>query len=301
MIVEWIRHRLTPAHRPLRQMGYLRELIATDARRRRNRRAWAPHLRNTRQVILDCAARLDAWDTVVVVGAGLASDLPLTPLALTFRRVVLVDLMFMPSVRVAALRMGSVELAPCDVTGVVEAVRTLPRGAPLPEPCARIPALDSASLVISCNVLSQLPLLPCRWLEKRHGIAPEDLEPFRRALIVDHLRALKAARCPVCLITDTERQEMTADRPTAAEDLLHGVEPEVEGTAWWWRIAPRPEESWLHDIRHRVIGGWMTGYTVPQDTPPDLAPDPHPADDHGHAGRGGAPRPRSGPPGPGSG
>ncbi|MBB5087585.1 hypothetical protein HNR56_002284 [Roseospira marina] len=293
MIVEWIRHRLTPAPRSLRQMGYLRELIATDARRRRNRRAWAPHLRATHHIILDRAVRLDRWDTVVVIGAGLASDVPLEPLALLFRRVVLVDLLFMPSVRVSGLRMGPVELMPCDVTGVVEAVRTLPRGAALPTPNAAIPAIESADLVVSCNVLSQLPLLPCRWLERQHGRAPEELEAFRRALVADHLRALAAVPCPVCLVTDTERQEMTGDRPTAAEDLLHGVEPEVDGPAWWWRIAPRPEESWRHDVRHRVVGGWLRGYAVPEETPADLAPAASGVTDQtrghalGHGGRAG--------------
>jgi len=258
-------------------MGYLRDLIATDARRRRNRRAWEPHLRATHHGILECAARLERWDTVVVVGAGLARDVPLLPLALAFRRVVLVDLMFMPSVRVAALRMGAVELIPWDVTGVVEAVRTLPKGAPLPEPRAIIPEIESADLVVSCNVLSHLPLVPCRWLEAHHSFAPAALESFRRDVIASHLRALEAAPCPVCLVTDTERQEMTAERPTAAEDLLHGVEPEVDGPAWWWRVAPRPEESWLHDIRHRVVGGWLRGHSMPGDTPPDFAPDVHPS------------------------
>ncbi|MQX35546.1 hypothetical protein [Roseospira navarrensis] len=290
MIVEWIRHSLTPAPRPLRQMGYLRELIATDARRRRNRRAWQPHLRETHRVILDCAARLDRWDTVVVVGAGLASDIPLEPLALLFRRVVLVDLMFMPSVRMAGLRMTSVELMPGDITGVVHAVRKLPIGSPLPPTRAAIPERDRADLVVSCNVLSQLPLLPCRWLEARHGIAPDMLEPFRRRLIADHLDALMGAPCPVCLVTDTERQEVTADRPTAAADLLHGIEPEVEGAAWWWRIAPWPEESWLHDVRHRVVGGWLRGYAIRDELVPDVSPDAHPADDHGHGGAVGAPR-----------
>lgn len=265
MIVEWIRHRLTPAPIGPHRMGYLRELIAIDSRRRRHRRAWDPHLRASHTVILDCAARLDRWDTVVVVGAGLATDVPLMSLALLFRRVVLVDVMFMPSVRLAGFRMAPVELVVADVTGVVEAVRVLPHGAPLPEPRPAIPAMDGADLVVSCNVLSQLPLLPARWLARHHGLDEAALEPFRRRLIADHLGALMAASCPVCLITDTERQELTADRPTLAEDLLHGVEPDVEGPAWWWRISPRPEESWLHDVRHRVIGGWLRGFSVPDD------------------------------------
>lgn len=274
MIVEWIRHTITPAPRPLRQMGVLHDLIAIDARRRRNRRAWTPHLRATHGVILDCAARLDRWDTVVVVGAGLVADVPLMSLALLFRRVVLVDLMFMPSVRLSAMRMTAVELAPADVTGLLEAVRTLPVGAPLPEPRAAVPAIEGADLVISCNTLSQLAHAPVRWLAQNHHTDEAALETFRRALIADHLRVLSEAPCPVCLITDTERQEMTAERPTAAEDLLHGVEPEVEGSAWWWRIAPKPEERLLHDVRHRVIGGWLKGYSAPDDIPADLAPGP---------------------------
>lgn len=277
MIVEWIRHRVTPAPRALRRMGYLRELIAIDARRGRHSRAWAPHLRASQTTILTAAAQLDRWDQVVVIGAGLAHDIPLLPLALLFRRVVLVDLMFMPSVRLAAMRMGPVVLEPCDVTGVIESVRTLPQGAPLPTPRAAIPEVARADLVVSCNVLSQLPLLPARWLAQRHGLDETALAPFQAALVEDHLRALQAAPCPVCLITDTERQEMTADRPTAAQDLLHGIDVDVEGTAWWWRLSPRPEESWLHDVRHRVVGGWLRGFSAPQ-------ADAQGADGPGHTG-----------------
>ncbi|WP_299440698.1 hypothetical protein [uncultured Rhodospira sp.] len=280
MIVEWIRHTVTPAPRPLRRMGALHDLIAIDARRRRHPRAWAPHLRATHGVILDCAARLERWDTVVVIGAGLTADIPLVSLALLFRRVVLVDLMFMPSVRLSAMRMTAVELAPCDVTGVIEAVRALPEGAELPAPQGAVPEIDRADLVISCNVLSQLPHLPARWLGQHHHLDEAALEPFRRALIADHLRVLREAPCPVCLITDTERQEMTADRPTAAEDLLYGVEPEVEGSAWWWNIAPKPEQRWLHDVRHRVIGGWLKGYSMRDEAPTDVGPGPA----HGGAG-----------------
>jgi len=257
MIIEWIRHSLTPAPRAARRMGYLRELVAIDSRRRRHRRAWTPHLRTCHAVILDCAARLQRWDRVVIIGAGLAHDIPLATLALAFRHVVLVDVMFMPSVRMSALRMPAVDLLACDVTGVMEPLRRQPNNPTLPEPNAMLPALQGADLVISCNVLSQLGLLPARWLT-RHGYSDDDaLTAFQRHLMADHLAALAAAPCPVCLITDIERQEMTGDRAVASQDLLLGLHPEIEGRAWWWRLAPRPEELWLHDVRHRVIGGWL--------------------------------------------
>jgi len=287
MIVEWIRHRLTPAPRALRDMGYLRELIAIDARRRRHRRAWAPHLRATQGMILDRAARLDRWDRVVVVGAAQTADIPLDLLALLFRRVVLVDLLFLPSVHISAVRMPPVVLTPFDVTGVVDAIRTLPQGAPLPETHPAIPEIDDADLVISCNVLSQLPIVPCQWLERRHGMDTKALEPFRRRLITDHLRLLSQAPCPVCLITDTEDQAVVADQAVESHDLLHGIKPEVEGDSWWWAIAPRPEQAWTHDVRHRVIGGWLRGFSTPDGevqgtrarppTPAPLTPPPSPS------------------------
>lgn len=283
MIVEWIRHSLTPAPLTARRMGYLRELIAIDSRRRRHRRAWAPHLRACHAVILDCSARLDRWDRVVVIGAGLSRDIPLATLALLFRQVVLVDMLFMPSVRMTALRMPAVELRPCDVTGVVEAVRTLPPGAPLPRPRATLPALEGADLVVSCNVLSQLGLLPARALSRRGGHDEEALRDLQRRLMADHLAALANAPCPACLITDIERQDMTGDRAIASRDLLLGLRPSIEGRAWWWRLAPRPEELWLHDVRHRVVGGWLRaphqeGAATPAVIPPPVSntdPSPH--------------------------
>ncbi len=80
MLAEWFRHLTTPCPRPLRDMGYLKELIAMDARHRRCREAWVSHLEACKNVILDAA--LDVTRGVprrkaVVLGSGLLLDIPI--------------------------------------------------------------------------------------------------------------------------------------------------------------------------------------------------------------------------------
>jgi hypothetical protein len=248
MLAEWITFLSTPCPWPLRRLGYLGQVIGTQSRYRRCRAAWAPHLDNSRQAILAAAQSVPARGKVTVLGSGLLLDVPLAGLAALFGEVALVDVLHLRPARRAAARFPNVRLIEADVSGVI--ARLADAGAP--PPSLDLPEGD-ADLVVSANLLTQLPYLPCRWLKRRRTVPDDGIEAFGRALMRQHLQALARLRGRVCLITEVEHR--LCDGPdTVVEtfDPLHGLEVGETTREWLWDIAPRPEIHRRYDVRFRV-------------------------------------------------
>ena len=89
----------TPAPQWARQPGYLKELIAIQARYRRYRDSWEPHLHASRTVIIAAVDRCDRRHHAIVYGSGLLLDIPLDTLSRAFARLTLVDAVHLRSTR----------------------------------------------------------------------------------------------------------------------------------------------------------------------------------------------------------
>ncbi|HEX9703415.1 MAG TPA: hypothetical protein VGA19_11235 [Rhodospirillales bacterium] len=257
MLAEWFKHLATACPPHLKAMGYLRELIAIEARHRRCRRAWAPHLAHCRRLILKAAEGI-GHKRVTVLGSGLLLDVPVDELAALFDEVVLVDVFHMPAVEKRLRGRANVRLLAQDMSGLIEATYrhvNEGRGGPLPPPQADAGPLASSDLVVSANVLTQLPLMPVAWVrEKGRGYDEPATKAFARRIVEHHLDLLAALPGRVCLLTETKR--MVVDGP----DVLHDIDPlfgaafPYRGRQWTWDIAPRPELSRRYDLRFRMTG-----------------------------------------------
>jgi hypothetical protein len=243
MIAEWLEHATTPCARPWREMGHLREIIAIAARHRRHRAAWAPHLEATRATIVEAAEGCARHDTALVAGSGLLLDVPVEALAARFSRVLLADVVHLRAARRRTRALPNVTHLDADVTGCLEAVHRTRRPADSAGPFLDDPRID---LVVSANVLSQIPLLPCAWL----GLPPTDA--FARALVEGHLTWLRGFRGRACLVTDWQRVWSTGE----VEDTLAGVRLPEGGREWTWAVAPRGEiaRGVGRDLRVRGVG-----------------------------------------------
>lgn len=252
MLLEVCQYLTTPCPAHFRRLGYLKELIATEARERRCRTVWKPHLDRSKAVITKAAEASAGKEKVVVIGAGMLADIPLDMLANKFKRVELVDVCFTMKPRWYAWRHPHIELKTCDVTGVTT---VLAKG-DLPVPgMPKDVAFADADLVVSVNVLSQLPLVPLRVLAKSHPHLDDGaIHAFAQGIIRHHLAMLEACRGTVCLVTEVERQFRDGDQLIETEDPLWGLVPDRMGDEWIWDIAPRPDASPKYDIRNRVKG-----------------------------------------------
>jgi len=251
MLLEALTYLITPCPPVARRLGFLKESIAIQGRHRRCAKAWEPHLRRSKDMVLEAMRHTVGNRRVVILGAGLGYDLPLRELRDHFEEVWLVDLVFSLGARLAAARDPRVRLVTHDVT---ECLETLIEGGGVTEPSRFLddPDLD---LVVSLNLASQLPMLPTRVLQARGGMDEAAADAIGRTLIEAHFRYLARFEATVCLITDLEREVFGPDGALIDRiSALCDTACPWSGETWHWDIAPLGEEDPTYAIRNRVIG-----------------------------------------------
>jgi len=256
MLGEWFRHLTTPCPPKLKRMGYLKELISIDARHKRCLDAWAPHLEHCKNVILEAAKNIP-HRRATVLGSGLLLDIPLQSLAELFDDVELVDIVHLPATQSHVSDLPNVRLITADLSGAADTtwdhVRERRTG-PLPAPNTETELCRDSDLVVSANLLTQLPLAPMGWLQDGGGYPEDDIRAFARAIIDHHLDFLQSLRGRVCLLSETERQIMDGEEMLRDIDPLFGAALPESGLKWIWNIAPRPEITANIDLRFRMTG-----------------------------------------------
>ncbi len=243
MLREWVRHLTTPAPETVKRLGYLREQIAIAARHDRLRHAWKEHLDRTKRFVLWSAANASGFDKVTILGSGGLLDVPLGDLADDFAEVVLIDIFHPPAVRTWAAQYPNLRLVEADLTELAEDMAQGELPAEPPQPT--IPDGD-ADLVVSLNLLGQLPLIPMRHLPEKKAAA-YGAEIQRR-----HLRALQALPGRVCLITEVRREWVEDGEVDASEPALGDIKLPEPDESWLWNLAPAPELERDRDLRLRI-------------------------------------------------
>jgi len=257
-ILTWL---ATPSTLAARRLGYVTAAIGLAARAQRCHHAWADHLAHCRTAVMTSVSYCNRHRTALVLGAGLALEYPLELLAARFARVVLADIVHLPALRRQARRYPNVELLPCDLTGAVAALTQFRRPgttADLDRIGAAPPdiAVDSVDWVVSCNALSQLPLLPVAWLKRRNPqLADADLERWGRHIMARHLAWLGTLGSERCLIADAvqttyDRRGTVLERADFA--AAFGLDRHAYAT-WEWPVAPPGELSDGLYASHRVV------------------------------------------------
>ena len=247
----------------LREMGILQELIGVEARAGRLRYDWQEHLDLTKSFILDQASE-SRRNKVVIIGAGLLNDIPIKELSERFREVVLVDLIFMQSTINSIKYFDNVSFVELDISSnlktLYEAVQEFKSTKNIQEFNARINSLINfvpdffladadVDLVISLNLLSQLPLCAEQWLAKQK--IDFDFSCFYKSLIKNHLEYLKrlnSKKKNILLITDTQKQILNKNNQlVAVESSIKDLQIQdylptlVKSKSWNWLLAPAGE------------------------------------------------------------
>ncbi|MBI1777880.1 MAG: hypothetical protein HYR63_21280 [Proteobacteria bacterium] len=261
MLVQWIKYLTRRAAPELRALGYLRESIAIEARWRRCHAAWEPHLIQSQKAVGEAIGRARRHRTAVILGSGLLLDVPLPALARAFERVVLVDALHPPRSRRRARAYANVELLAADVTGTLASLhrldpsRTFAAPQPGAPPLLEDPAVD---LVVSLNLLSQLPVLPVAYLDRKWGaVAQSAIAAFAQSLIAHHLDMLARCSAATLLVSDVERRLVAPDGAVIERhSTLAEVAPPKAARSWTWQIAPRGELDSSHAEERLVIAAY---------------------------------------------
>lgn len=258
MLREALEYLTTPCPPLARRHGYLAEMVALGARYRRQRAAWAPHVARCHDFIADAIRDRPKGGRALVVGSGRLIEVPLPVLAERFDEVVLVDMLHIWSVRRAARRCGHVRVATADITGTLAALDGMSADKlPLPAPAPPDLPGERFAFAVSCNLLSQLPLLPLAVIEHKIPGTPDAARTdFAQSLLRSHLAWLARAAHRPALFSDTESLWLSDGRVVGRDDSLWGLRLPAPDRRWTWNIAPAPEEDARLDLHH-VVGAWL--------------------------------------------
>jgi len=255
MLAEMLLYRLTRVAPWIDTLGYREGAVRLWSRARRQRKAWASHTARTREEVLAGIASCAKRRTALILGSGVLSDVPMAELSAAFERVVLADIVHLPTISWRARRYPNVTLATIDLTGVGQALAAS-ADKPWPSPGSVYGHDDpTVDYVVSLNLVSQLPLTPCDRVEAALGLAEGAADDYGRAVVAAHfihLRGFRGAR--VLVIGD--RQRIYRDREDhvfETEDALFGVPIPGPDAEWDWDVAPLGEADRRYSIRNRVF------------------------------------------------
>ncbi|VAW47562.1 hypothetical protein MNBD_GAMMA04-1076 [hydrothermal vent metagenome] len=240
----------TTEHPIAKKMGFLTESIAMEARARRCKSSWGAHYQHCQKAILQASQRAVQKRTVLVLGAGSLHDVPLGILSSQFEQVLLVDLVFLNSARSVAQQFANVELIEYDVTESLERIQI---GLPMvdtPMGWLDDPTID---LVVSLNLMTQLPLIPVRWLIEHFEFSEQEGDVLGKQLILAHLLYLQSFSGEVCLIADREGVEYDAEGNEVDRfDPWWDIEPPKASNTWQWELMPLGEVDRNRSQKNRV-------------------------------------------------
>lgn len=235
--LEWL---LTPASPAARRLGYLQEAIALEARFRRNKAAWAPHLEASRRAVVDASEAAEGSRLALVLGSGPLLDVPLGHLLRRFDRVVLVDILHPWRARGIARRTRGLFLLEADLSGIADAIAANPGSIPPVAPSDALAGLEP-DFTVSLNLISQLSQIPWKILAKA-GHCDEALARLHADLARAHLDMLARLAGRRCLIADAAQETVFADR-TEIWHPLDGLDLPTPDRRWDWTIAPQGERA----------------------------------------------------------
>jgi len=242
MIFEALQHLLIPAPKEVKALGYLREAIAIEARYARCHTAWATHLNKCQQHILTAAEGLEPGSTVMIIGSGALHDVPVADLRA--HSLILVDIVHLPKIRKRFQNRPDVQLIEQDVTGLVRSLFFAKEAKP-----EVVDNLLKVDLVISLNILSQLPLNLIKYAGKHHIPLPDD---FAGQVMAAHLGMLKTLAPHALIIGDVARCYYQGDDLLDKEVAVPDLNLPIPDDQWDWHIAPKGELDRDISLIHHV-------------------------------------------------
>jgi len=240
MIKELWQYVSTSTNLPVaKEMGFLKEAISMEARAKRCFQSWGTHYRNCQKAILNASTRCVQKRTVLILGAGSLNDVPLGILSSQFEKVILVDLVFLKSARRQAGQFENVELVEHDIT---ESLNWIQQGQTIVQTPQAWLNDDTIDLVVSLNLITQLPLIPVRWLINDFDLSESGADVVGKQLIFSHLHYLRMFHGEVCLIADRRGVEFD-DMGNEVDqfDPWWDVEPPKAIEMWEWELVPLGE------------------------------------------------------------
>lgn len=251
MIVEAFTWAFSRATKGARAAGLVQEVAAIAGKYHRNKKAWQPHLEQTRAAITAAVKQADPAEPILVLGAGLGLDLPLKALNDHPAGALLCDAVKTPQLAAKLKRYPNLQFELWDVTGLLEEFWDDYSNKNIVPPAFAPMPLTGYSLAVSVNMLSQIPLSFTK-------SPPEGDKEIRLAAAVQHahMMTLKAMDFTILLVTDHERHESLDGETEVITTVASPLWPCAPMHEWDWHIAPARENKSGQTTTLKV-GAWQ--------------------------------------------
>jgi len=228
--------------RILYKLGYYSYQEGLIYRHLKQKGGWDNHLARCRRFILQ-AVELLKPDKITVLGSGWLLDFPLSELMEKTKEIVLVDIIHPPDVRKQVSGLKKVKIIEEDLTGglineVWEKADRLPFYKKLCSlhditiPCYNLQDKEPGMLV-SLNILSQLDVLPVRFLKRKMLVTEKEVTNFRSSIQKHHLELLLKHKS--VLITDVKEIFIHRDGSRSEEQTVTIPLPRSDiSEEWTW-------------------------------------------------------------------
>ncbi|MBL4603542.1 MAG: hypothetical protein JKY84_12405 [Emcibacteraceae bacterium] len=255
MIIEALQHFFFKAPKHIKDMGYVKETIAIEARFKRCEEFWAPHLEKCKEQILKAAESLPEGANIMILGSGALHDVPIDALLAQKHHITCVDIVHLPQIR---QKYPQVDFIDKDITGIAEefynrvkAHKTYKGRIAFRWDMGKMP-----DLVVSLNLLSQLPINMMSFADQQKASLHES---FSENIMAAHLSWLLSLRTNILLVSDMKRDYfykkdlVRSDRALETIDYFDHHEAIEE---WEWDVAPLGEAEKDVRICH-TVGAWQ--------------------------------------------
>jgi hypothetical protein len=224
-------------------MGYYDYQSGLIYRHLNQESGWDSHLEKCRKYILK-TIESSRPRKVTVLGSGWLLELPIAEIVEKAGKVSLIDIIHPPDVVKQAGEIANVELTESDVTGgLIEHLWNKISSYPFYRKASTLEGIiipeykpsEDPGLIISLNLITQLEVLPVRYLRKKARISEDEMFTFRKAIQERHMDFL--SKYNSVLITDYE--EVITGRSgeiTRMPTLLADLPPGVEREEWTWNF-----------------------------------------------------------------
>ncbi|MBC7428834.1 MAG: hypothetical protein H7336_09505 [Bacteriovorax sp.] len=224
-----------------KSFGHLAESISLISREKRCKLAWLSHRIQCKEFITTGLSQAKNFESILVLGSGPLHEIPIENLSRTFKKVVLVDIVHLKATRESVAHLTNIEFVEHEISEIESSLKN--EKALIEKIPGAFQNIDWG-LVLSVNVMSQLPLHLASYIKKKlkNKFSDEEVQKFLERVTVNHLLFLNAFRCPVILITDVETTYTDKNEAILQNDInyTHLTFPKTT-EQWIWNVAPIPE------------------------------------------------------------
>ena len=228
----------------------------------RESEAWAPHLKKTKEVILN-QSETKLKNKVAILGSGWLLDIPIVELASQFTEVWLFDVRHPSQVKQQVSKLENVKMIETDISGLALPIYDLVNQKHQPKNAIEhlTPGfnfnLSEFDFVVSCNLMNQLDIFLLDYILEHIRLSHEDETTLRHLIQQTHLNLLPPEKS--CLITDIEEIWINKkDEITGQKQLIFTKFPDNSiFDEWIWHFDNHYNyhnhcKTWLKVVASRI-------------------------------------------------